>query len=109
MSEAPLVTYRVPRQHGALVGFVVQQPLGALAFLVILVMVGAGLLADLVAPYDPVAIDFEAMLGPPSLAHPLGTDAFGRDVLSRIIYGARTALTIGCPAMPPISTARRRG
>lgn len=95
MTDAPLATYRVPRQHGALVAFVVQQPLGALAFLVILVMVCGGLLADVVAPYDPVAIDFEAMLGAPSLAHPLGTDAFGRDVLSRIVYGARTALTIG--------------
>jgi peptide/nickel transport system permease protein len=95
MAETPLVTYRVPRQHGAILSFIVEQPLGALALLVILVMVFAGLLADLVAPYDPVAIDFEAMLGAPSLAHPLGTDAFGRDVLSRIIYGARTALTIG--------------
>jgi peptide/nickel transport system permease protein len=95
MTDAPLATYRVPRQHGTLVAFVVQQPLGALAFLVILIMVCGGLLADLVAPYDPVTIDFEAMLGAPSLAHPLGTDAFGRDVLSRIIYGARTALTIG--------------
>jgi peptide/nickel transport system permease protein len=95
MTDTPLTTYRVPRQHGALVAFVVQQPLGALAFLVILIMACGGFLADLVAPYDPVAIDFEAMLGAPSLAHPLGTDAFGRDVLSRIIYGARTALTIG--------------
>jgi peptide/nickel transport system permease protein len=95
MTDAPLVTYRVPRQHGPLVAFVVQQPLGAAAFLVILIMVCAGLLADVVVPYDPVAIDFAAMLGAPSLAHPLGTDAFGRDVLSRIIYGARTALTIG--------------
>jgi peptide/nickel transport system permease protein len=95
MTDTPLVSYRVPRQHGPLVAFVAQQPLGALAFLVILIMACGGLLADLVAPYDPVAIDFEAMLGAPSLAHPLGTDAFGRDVLSRIIYGARTALTIG--------------
>jgi peptide/nickel transport system permease protein len=95
MTDATPVTYRVPRQHGPLVAFIVQQPLGAAAFLVILIMVCAGLLADVVAPYDPVAIDFAAMLGAPSLAHPLGTDAFGRDVLSRIIYGARTALTIG--------------
>jgi peptide/nickel transport system permease protein len=95
MSDAPLLTYRVPQQHGPLVAFVVQQPLGAAAFLVILIMVCAGILADVVAPYDPVAIDFAAMLGAPSLAHPLGTDAFGRDVLSRMIYGARTALTIG--------------
>jgi peptide/nickel transport system permease protein len=54
--------------------------------------------AGLVAPYDPLANDYGAMLGKPSLAHWLGTDAFGRDVLSRIIYGARTALTVGIGA-----------
>ena len=47
------------------------------------------------APHDPVAIDFGAMLAPPGLDHPFGTDAFGRDILSRIIYGARTALMNG--------------
>ena len=51
--------------------------------------------AALIAPYDPLAIDFGAMLAPPSAAHWLGTDAFGRDVLSRIIYGSRTALIVG--------------
>jgi peptide/nickel transport system permease protein len=51
--------------------------------------------AEWVAPYDPVAIDFGGMLAPPSFEHFCGTDAFGRDVFSRIIYGARTALAIG--------------
>jgi peptide/nickel transport system permease protein len=75
--------------------FIVAQPLGAAGLLVIIVMALAAALADWVAPYDPVAIDFGAMLGPPGPEHWLGTDAFGRDILTRIIYGARTALSIG--------------
>ena len=51
--------------------------------------------APLLAPYDPVAVDFGAMLSPPGAKHWLGTDAFGRDVLSRLIYGSRTALLVG--------------
>src|SRR5438105_1432603 len=51
--------------------------------------------ATLIAPYDPLAVDFGAMLRPPSAEHWLGTDAFGRDVLSRLIYGSRTALIVG--------------
>src|SRR5262249_44643771 len=51
--------------------------------------------APLIAPYDPLAVDFGARLAPPSAAHWLGTDSFGRDVLSRLIYGSRTALIVG--------------
>src|SRR5713226_10398450 len=51
--------------------------------------------ANAIAPYDPLTVDFGAMLGPPSAEHWLGTDAFGRDVLSRLIYGSRTALIVG--------------
>ncbi|HTY95202.1 MAG TPA: ABC transporter permease [Steroidobacteraceae bacterium] len=61
----------------------------------ILVMLLASLCAKWMAPFDPVAIDFGAMLTRPSGAHLFGTDQFGRDVLSRIIYGARTALLVG--------------
>jgi peptide/nickel transport system permease protein len=75
--------------------FIVTQPLGAIALFVIVAMFVAGLFAEWVAPYDPLDVDFAAMLGPPSREHWLGTDAFGRDVLSRIIYGARTALAVG--------------
>jgi peptide/nickel transport system permease protein len=84
-----------PVRHGGLVAFVRAQPLGALALMVILAMLGAGTLARFVAPYDPIAIDFAAVLAPPSAEHPFGTDTFGRDILSRVIYGARTALIIG--------------
>ena len=53
------------------------------------------ILAPIIARYDPVANDFGAMLASPSTAHWLGTDAFGRDVLSRLVYGSRTALLVG--------------
>lgn len=52
------------------------------------------LLAPLVAPYDPILQDTQARLQPPSLAYPFGTDNFGRDVLSRVIWGARIDLQI---------------
>src|SRR5919197_2800849 len=83
------------RQQSRILSFIIAQPLGAAGLFVIMVMGLAAALADEVAPYDPVAIDFAAMLAPPSTDHWLGTDAFGRDILTRIIYGARTALSIG--------------
>jgi peptide/nickel transport system permease protein len=52
------------------------------------------LVPDLVAPYDPLAFDFTALLQPPSWAHPFGTDQFGRDILSRVIGAARIDLQI---------------
>jgi peptide/nickel transport system permease protein len=63
-----------------------------------LVLVGlavlAGVLAPLVAPYDPYAIDMENALTAPGPAHPLGTDFFGRDILSRLVLGARITLEV---------------
>jgi peptide/nickel transport system permease protein len=50
--------------------------------------------APFIAPYDPIYQDATVRLSPPSLAHPFGTDNFGRDILSRIIWGARVDLQI---------------
>ena len=72
-----------------------RQPLGTFGLVVVVVAAIAGLSAEWIAPYSPTANDFAAMTEPPSAAHWLGTDQFGRDLLSRIIYGARTALIIG--------------
>jgi peptide/nickel transport system permease protein len=58
-------------------------------------MLGVAAFAPLIAPYDPLAVDFGQMLSAPSAQHWLGTDAFGRDVLARLIYGSRTALIVG--------------
>jgi len=80
---------------GAIRDFVRRRTLGALGAAVVLIMLIVAVFAWVLAPYDPVAVDFGAMLAPPSAAHWLGTDAFGRDVLSRLIYGAQTALLVG--------------
>ena len=84
------------RRWLAVVGeFCRQRPLGALGAAVVAVNILVGLGANVIAPYDPVATDYGAMLARPTTAHWLGTDAFGRDVLSRIIYGSRTAMLVG--------------
>lgn len=79
----------------AALGFCRRQPLGTFGLAIVIVTAFAGLSAEWIAPYSPTANDFEVMTQPPSWAHWLGTDQFGRDLLSRIIYGARTALIIG--------------
>jgi peptide/nickel transport system permease protein len=72
-----------------------RQPLGAAGAALVLLMFFAAAFADLITGGDPEAIRFEAMLEAPSLDYPLGTDNYGRDILTRIIYGARTALLVG--------------
>jgi peptide/nickel transport system permease protein len=83
------------RPRGAFLDFCIQQPLGAVSFVIILLMMFAGVASEWVAPYDPLTIDFTSILAPPSLDHWCGTDAYGRDICSRLIYGSRTALVIG--------------
>ena len=92
---AAALPYTLPKRRGLAVRFVVTHPLGAAGLFVIVAMILAGLFADYVAPYDPLTLDYGAMLAKPSAEHWLGTDTFGRDVLSRIIHGARTALMVG--------------
>jgi peptide/nickel transport system permease protein len=61
---------------------------------VILVLVVCATFAPWLTPYDPIEINYEAMLAPPSWLHWMGTDEIGRDLLSRLIYGARVSLQI---------------
>jgi peptide/nickel transport system permease protein len=75
--------------------FVRRQPLGTVGLLIVLVMFAAGAMAGWIAPYDPEANDFAAMMEAPSWAHLLGTDQLGRDIFSRLVFGARTALLVG--------------
>ena len=83
------------RPRGPVLEFIRQQPLGAVSFVIIFLMMLAGVASEWVAPYDPLSIDFASILAPPSLDHWCGTDAYGRDICSRLIYGSRTALVIG--------------
>jgi len=56
------------------------------------------IMAPLISPYDPLSIDLDSLRMPPSFQHPLGTDNKGRDVLSRILYGARLSLFVSVTA-----------
>ncbi|QRG65144.1 nickel transporter permease [Brevibacillus choshinensis] len=64
-------------------------------FWMAVVFVGIALLAQVIAPYDPIEQDMNMILQPPSANHPFGTDEYGRDILSRIIYGSQISLMIG--------------
>jgi peptide/nickel transport system permease protein len=92
---ATAITYKVPKRRHPVLLFVTQQPLGAGGLVFIVLMALCAVFAPWVAPYDPLTVDYASQLAAPSWEHWLGTDSFGRDVLSRIIYGARTALAIG--------------
>lgn len=89
---------RKPSSVAALFRIARKKPLGAAGALIVIIMILAAIFADVVAPYDPVANNFMAMEQAPSWEFLLGTDQFGRDLLSRIIYGARTALFVGFAA-----------
>jgi peptide/nickel transport system permease protein len=78
--------------------FIVTKPLGAIGGGIIVLMALAAIFAEVIAPYNPYEIDVALQFGPPNLAHWFGTDEFGRDVLTRLIYGARIALFIGFAA-----------
>ncbi|HEX2933660.1 MAG TPA: ABC transporter permease [Candidatus Binatia bacterium] len=75
--------------------FASARPLGAVGAVVIILMAFAALLAHILSPYDPLLNDYGAMFQAPGTTHWFGTDSFGRDVLSRLLYGSRTALWIG--------------
>jgi len=75
------------------------KPLGAAGRIIIVVFVTVAVLAPWIAPFDPYAIDSRNLLKAPSARNWLGTDEFGRDVLSRIIWGARISLTVGFGAV----------
>ena len=65
---------------------------------VLIIIILIAIFAPLLAPYDPTYQDYSAVLASPSMAHPFGTDEYGRDILSRIIYGSRVSISIGIVA-----------
>jgi peptide/nickel transport system permease protein len=83
-SPMKMMTNRFKKNKRAMVGF-----------WMVLVFIVVAIFAPLIAPYDPIEQNMQIMLEKPSLKHPFGTDEFGRDLLSRIIYGAQISLAIG--------------
>ena len=75
-----------------------RQPLGTFGLAIVLVMFAAGALAGWISPFDPEENDFNAMMEAPSWVHLLGTDQLGRDIFSRLVFGARTAMIVGFSA-----------
>lgn len=84
-----------PKPLSQVLAGLMREPRSAAGLVLVALAVAAAAAAPLIAPHDPNAPNFLAILAPPSAAHPLGTDELGRDVLSRIIYGARASLMVG--------------
>src|SRR6266545_1342520 len=79
----------------SVVMFARKKPLGAAGAAVLIALVLVALFADLIAPYDPVVQDVPKRLREPGAAYWFGTDIYGRDVFSRIVFGSRVSLYVG--------------
>ncbi len=90
--------------HQSLFKKALSNPLAYSGFVIICVIFMLAMLAPWIAPYDPNAINVKAILLEPSMAHWMGTDGLGRDVLSRMLFGGRVSLLVGLVAVS-ISTA----
>ncbi|MEI3613157.1 ABC transporter permease [Pseudogracilibacillus sp. SO30301A] len=75
--------------------FIITQKIGFVSILIILVMIAIAIFAPVIAPYDPISQNREAILTGPNAEHIMGTDDLGRDVFSRIVYGARISILVG--------------
>ena len=87
-----------PRQHGILAHAGALGIAPWIAILCLVLVVTVAILAPLIAPHDPTLLAPSRRLRPPSAEFPLGTDVYGRDLLSRILYGARLSLIVGVGA-----------
>lgn len=95
LSRRPALTHPVLRAW-------LRRPLLVVGVLIIAAVAAAGLFAPWLAPYSPIRQNYASAVQPPSSAHPFGTDKFGRDQLSRMLYGTRIDLAVGlvCTAIP---------
>lgn len=91
--------WRGPSRARRLARLARQQPAGVFGLVVLSGFVFLGLFGPYLAPYSPTELQVGPQLGPPSLAHPFGTNHLGQDVLSRVIAGARISLTIAAASI----------
>lgn len=88
----------IPRDAGSVrraLTWLWRHPIILIGLSLLLIMVAIAILAPLIAPYDPIRVNPTQRLKPPSAEHWFGTDALGRDVFSRVIYGGRVSLLVG--------------
>ena len=96
LSDLPLAgpSPRLVGSWGEAAARLLRDPQGLFGLVVVLLFVGSAVAAPLIAPFDPDQIDIRNRMQGPSPLHWLGTDQLGRDMLSRVLYGGRIALTI---------------
>ncbi len=105
MGETATDTFPTPadgRKRPAALGFLrrlARTPAGAIGLGLVGLLVFSAAFADVLTPYSPIKIGVGKRFLPPNLAHPLGTDEFGRDVLARMLHGSRLTLLIGAIAV----------
>lgn len=88
-----------PPKRPSAVRRLLRNPSAVIGLIIVVGIIGSAILAPYLAPYSPLQMGAGKALMPPSWAHPLGTDEFGRDMLSRVIFGARLTLKIGLIAV----------
>src|SRR4029453_1202419 len=93
--QPPALAAARPGAGTLLLRMVRQRRVIGLGGVILLVMLGVAVAAPVLAPYDPVDIQAMERLRRPAWAHFFGTDEFGRDILSRVIFGARLSLLVG--------------
>ena len=101
-TDAPVSSHRRPA-HGGRIGwlrsFIARKPLGAIGGALVLLLIVIAIAAPVTAPYPYDVGNAAERLQGPTIAHPFGTDANGRDMLSRIIWGAQVSVTVGFGAV----------
>jgi len=98
IEEAPLQRKRRPLLIDLVIRLVREKPLGTVGGVIVLLLILTGIFADLLAPYGYKELQLGDALTGPSAKYLLGTDNLGRDMLSRIIYGARVSMIVGLSA-----------
>lgn len=94
MHKAAVSEHKKHSQWGDVIRRLFRNKLAVVALAFISILIVVAILAPVVAPYDPTAQTYSNRLAPLSLAHLMGTDEYGRDILSRLIFGARTSLLV---------------
>lgn len=93
------MTLRQSNEFRLIIRHFLKNILGVVGFLIVVLIVFCAIFADLIVPYDPVALNIKERLQPPSLSHFLGTDQLGRDIFSRMVMGSRVALQVALPTV----------
>lgn len=97
--DAAAAPVAAPRRKGAFMRALVKSPSGVIGLVIVGLLIFAAVTAPVLAPYDPLRMAAGPRLQPPTWGYPMGTDDFGRDVFSRILYGAQLTLQIGVIAV----------